>query len=83
MTRKDKHEFLSKIKQLTGYKSTKTIIRALSTTKEKPVKEKRSRNHFLETREIKILKKLWLAMDPPCGKRLKVMLPEWIDAWEN
>ena len=82
-TRKDKHDFLLEMQQLTGYKSTKTIIRALSSTKEKPVKEKRGRNHFLKTREIKILKKLWFAMDQPCGKRLKAMLPEWIDAWEN
>lgn len=81
--RKDKHEFLLEMQQLTGYKSIKTMIRALSATKEKPVKEKRGRNHVLGNREINILKKLWFAMNQPCGKRLKAMLPEWIDAWEN
>lgn len=40
-TRKDKYGFLLEMQQLTGYKSTKTIIRVLSSTKEKPVKEKR------------------------------------------
>ncbi len=79
-TRKDKYEFLLEIQQLTRYKTTKTIIRTLSSTKEKPVKEKRYRNHFLKPQEIKILGKLWFAMDQPCGKRLKAILPEWITA---
>lgn len=83
LTRQARHDYLLEIQQLTGYKSLKTIIRHLSGKKKTSGKEKRGRKASLAAREINILKKLWLAMDQPCGKRLKAMLPEWIGCWEE
>lgn len=78
--RKAKSEFLEQLRELTGYKSTKSIIRYYSKKRKRKRAEKRGRIPKLKAEDITIIKEIWLQSNQPCGKRLHPMLPTWINA---
>lgn len=82
-TRKEKSLFLLKLKELTGYKSVKSLIRKFSTSQREKKKKRRGRPPLLTPKDLVILKDIWLLMDQPCGKHLKAMIPDWIDPWQQ
>ena len=79
-SRKEKGELLAQLVELTGYKSSKNIIRYYSKKKEPPRPERRGRMQKLYPQDIQTIKQLWLKSNQPCGKRLHAMLPTWLQA---
>lgn len=77
-TRKAKGALLAQLMELTGYKSSKNIIRYCAKKRKPPLPEKRGRMAKLHAQDIQILKLLWLKSNQPCGKRLHSMLPTWL-----
>lgn len=82
-SRKEKSLVLLKLKEITGYKSVKSLIRKFSTKQGEKKKKRRGRPPLLTPKDLVILKDLWLLMDQPCGKHLKAMIPDWIDPWQK
>ncbi len=81
--RKAKHAILEKIMSLTGYKSSKSIIRKLAAARLPAVGKSRGRPRICPDETVTRLKDLWFLMEQPCGKRMKSMLPEWLPYWEK
>lgn len=77
-SRKAKGVLLAQLVELTGYKSSKNIIRYYAKKKRPPLPEKRGRMAKLHPQDIQIIKLLWLKSNQPCGKRLHAMLPTWL-----
>lgn len=77
-TKKEKSRIIKAILDLTGYKSSKTIIRKLSERKRATHTSRPGRRRILGEKEVNILNDLWLEMNKPCGKRMKEALPEWL-----
>ena len=76
-SRKAKGELLKQPMELTGYKSSKSIIRYYSRIRKRKRVEKRGRLPKLQLNDIELIKTIWLKSDQPCGKRLHPMLPTW------
>lgn len=74
-SRKAKGALLAQLTELTGYKSSKNIIRYYAKKRKASLPKKRRRMAKLHSRDIRILKLLWLKSNQPCGKRLPSMLP--------
>lgn len=74
-SRKAKGALLAQLTELTGYKSSKNIIRYYAKKRKASLPKKRGRMAKLHSRDIRILKLLWLKSNQPCGKRLPSMLP--------
>lgn len=79
-SRKAKGELLAQLLELTGYKSSKNIIRYYAKERKSIPRKKRGRLPILRQRDIQIIKRLWLQSNQPCGKRLHAMLPTWLGA---
>ena len=79
-SRKAKGALLAQLMELTGYKSSKNIIRYYAKKKRPPLPERRGRRAKLASQDIPIIKQLWLKSDQPCGKRLHAMLPIWLQS---
>ena len=83
--RKDKSIILDELCQNCGY-HRKHAIRALNTfkryTKPKPKKRGRPSQYNIAS-IIKPLKRIWLAANLPCSKRLKAILPLWLPSYEK
>lgn len=75
-----KSELLEQLRELTGYKPTKRIIRYYSKKRKHKRAEKRGRIPKLKAEDITIIKEIWLQSNQPCGKSLHPMLPTWINA---
>jgi len=78
--RKEKSIILNEFCQNCGY-HRKHAIRALNSFKRftKPKPKKRGRpSQYNNASIIKPLKRIWLAANLPCSKRLKVILPLWL-----
>lgn len=82
-SRKAKGELLKQLMELTGYKSSKSIIRYYSRTRKRKRVEKRGRLPKLPPCDIALIKSIWLKYDQPCGKRLHPMLPTWLQAYSK
>lgn len=82
-SRKAKGELLKQLMELTGYKSSKSIIRYYSRTRKRKRVEKRGRLPKLHANDIELIKTIWLKSDQPCGKRLHPMLPTWLKAYSK
>ena len=82
-SRKAKGGLLKQLMELTGYKSSKSIIRYFSRTRKRKQVEKRGRLPKLQPCDIELLKSIWLKSDQPCGKRLHPMLPTWLPAYSK
>ena len=80
LSRKAKGELLTQLMELTGYKSSKSIIRYYSRIRKRKRVEKRGRLPKLQPNDIELIKTIWLKSDQPCGKRLQPMLPTWLKA---
>lgn len=80
---KAKSELLSQLMELTGYKSSKSIIRYYSRVRKRKRVEKRGRLPKLTHNDIEVIKTIWLKSDQPCGKRLHPMLPTWLKAYSK
>lgn len=78
--RKEKSELIKQLAELTGYKSTKRIIRHYSKKHKRRRNEKRGRRSKLHPEDIEIIKEIWLQSDQPCGKRLYSMLSTWMES---
>ena len=78
--RKEKSELIKQLTELTGYKSTKSIIRHYSKKHKRRGIEKRGRRSKLHPEDIEIIKEIWLQSDQPCGKRLYSMLSTWMES---
>lgn len=81
--RKVKTELLMQLAELTGYKSTKSIIRYYSRKRKRRRIEKRGRLPKLAPKDIDLIKQIWLKSDQPCGKRLHPMLETWMKSWSK
>lgn len=79
-SRKAKGTLLSQLMELTGYKSSKNIMRCYTKKRRPPLPEKRGRMAKRHPQDIQIIKLLWLKSNQPCGKRLHAMLPTWLHA---
>ena len=79
-SRKAKGELLKQLMELTGYKSSKSIIRYYSRARKRKRVEKRGRLPKLHANDIELIKTIGLKSDQPCGKRLQAMLPTWLEA---
>ena len=79
-SRKAKGALLAQLMELTGYKSSKNIIRYYTKKKRPPLPERRGRRSKLTSQDIQVIKQLWLKSDQPCGKRLHAMLPIWLQS---
>ena len=82
-SRKAKGELLKQLMELSGYKSSKSIIRYFSRRRRRRQVEKRGRLPKLQPCDIELLKSIWLKSDQPCGKRLHPMLPTWLNAYSK
>ena len=82
-SRKAKSELLKQLMELTGYKSSKSIIRYYSRIRKRKRVEKRGRLPKLQLNDIELIKTIWLKSDQPCGKRLHPMLPTWLKAFSK
>lgn len=82
-TKAEKSHYIEKLMEVTGYKSSKSVIRHLNKRAAPRKKKKRGRKYSLRPGDFSLLKELWLLMDQPCGKRLAAMLPEWINQGES
>ena len=82
-SRKAKGELLKQLMELTGYKSSKSIIRYYSRARKRKRVEKRGRLPKLQPCDIELIKSIWLKSDQPCGKRLHPMLPTWLQAYSK
>ena len=82
-SRKAKGELLKQLIELTGYKSSKSIIRYYSRTRKRKRVEKIGRLPKLQPCDIELIKSIWLKSDQPCGKRLHPMLPTWLQAYSK
>ena len=80
-SRKAKSELLKQLMELTGYKSSKSIIRYYSRARKRKRVKKRGRLPKLQPCDIELIKAIWLKSDQPCGKRLHSMLPTWLKAY--
>lgn len=79
-SRKVKSELLNQLLELTGYKSSKSIIRYYSRKRKRRKAEKRGRLPKLHPQDISLIKEIWFLSDQPCGKRLHSMLATWLEA---
>ena len=82
-SRKAKSELLMQLMELTGYKSSKSIIRYYSRVRKRRRIEKKGRLPKLTPNDIELIKTIWLKSDQPCGKRLHPMLPTWLKAYSK
>ena len=82
-SRKAKGELLKQLMELSGYKSSKSIIRYYSRRRRRRQVEKRGHLPKLQPCDIEIIKSIWLKSDQPCGKRLHSMLPTWLPAYSK
>ena len=82
-SRKAKGELLKQQMELSGYKSSKSIIRYFSRTRRRKRVEKRGRLPKWQPCDIALIKSIWLKSDQPCGKRLHPMLPTWLHAYSK
>jgi hypothetical protein len=83
--RKEKSIILNELCNNCGY-HRKHAIRALNTFKRftKPKPKKRGKPPIYDKNAImKPLKRIWLASNLPCSKRLKVILPLWLPSYEK
>ena len=82
-SRKSKGELLKQLMELTGYKSSKSIIRYYSRARKRKRVEKRGCLPKLQPCDIELIKSIWLKSDQPCSKRLHPMLPTWLKAYSK
>lgn len=61
----------------------KTLIRAFNRKKKGGIPESRGRPPTYGHETLAPLKKIWLAADQPCSKRLKAALPLWLAPYEK
>jgi hypothetical protein len=84
-SKKEKSLILNELCQNCGY-HRKHAIRALNTfklfTKPKPKKRGKA-SLYNKSFIIKPLKRIWLAANLPCSKRLKAILPVWLPSYEK
>ena len=77
--KKAKGQILNEVVETTGY-DRKHAIRLLGSYASCKHKPKRSpgRPRKLTPEDIFVIKEIWKASERPCGKRLKVVLEEWL-----
>jgi len=84
-SRSEKKVILDEFCATTGYHRKYAIILLKGFTRfRKPVRKKRGRKACYRKDEIiKPLKKIWLAANLPCSKRLKAILPVWLPGYHE
>ena len=82
-SRKAKGELLKQRMELTGYKSSKSIIRYYSRIRKRKRVEKRGRQSILQPNDTELIKTIWVKSGQPCGKSLHPMLPTWPKAFSK
>jgi len=84
-SRSEKKVILDEFCATTGYHRKYAIILLKGFTRfRKPVRKKRGRKACYRKDEIiKPLKKIWLAANLPCSKRLKAILPLWLPGYHE
>ncbi len=81
-SRKEKGDILSEGCALFGV-NRKSLIRAFNREKPRRNVKKRGRKPLYGAEVLAPLKKIWLAADQPCSKRLKAALPLWLTHYEQ
>lgn len=81
--RKEKSKILDEICATTGY-DRKYVIRAMRrrSSATTPGRSRRGRKRTYGREVLAPLKKIWLAANLPCGKRLEPMMPLWLPGYE-
>jgi len=84
-SRSEKKVILDEFCATTGYHRKYAIILLKGFTRfRKPVRKKRGRKaRYRKDEIIKPLKKIWLAANLPCSKRLKAILPLWLPGYHE
>jgi hypothetical protein len=81
--KKDKGSILSEFCEVCGY-NRKYAIRVLSTpTKKKPRQKPGRKPVYSDPQLLTILKRIWMATDQMCSKKLKAALPLWLPFYED
>ncbi len=81
--KKAKGAMIDAVVQFVGYKSRKQAIRALNIHPSTSASPRRGRAKKLNAEQVEILRKIWFAMDQPCGKRMQPMLRTWLEHMEK
>lgn len=79
--RKAKSALIEQLMELTGYKSTKSIIKHCSQKRKRNHTEKRERLPKLQPSDIGLVKLIWLKAVQLCGKWLHSMRQTWLGAF--
>ena len=80
--KKAKGQILNEVVETTGYdrKHAIRLLGSYASRKHKP-KRRPGRPRKLTPEDIFIIKEIWKTSEQPCGKRLKVVLEEWLPFW--
>lgn len=81
-TVKKRSVLLDELCDLTGM-NRKYLIRKLNKKKTKPTKKRGAKPTYAPEIYLPIIKPIWLAADQICGKRLKVVLIDWLSFYEE
>jgi hypothetical protein len=73
---------LDELCDLTGM-NRKYLIRKLNKKKTKAIKNRGAKPTYEPEIYLPIIKPIWLAADQICGKRLKVVLQDWVNFYED
>jgi len=73
---------LDELCDLTGM-NRKYLIRKLNKKKTKATKHRGAKPTYEPEIYLPIIKPIWLAADQICGKRLKVVLQDWVSFYED
>jgi hypothetical protein len=79
---KKRSVLLDELCDLTGM-NRKYLIRKLNKKKGKPTKLRGAKPIYEPGIYLPIIKPIWLAADQICGKRLKAVLQDWLDFYED
>ena len=81
--KKAKGAMIDAVVQFVGYKSRKQAIRALNSHPSTSASPRHGRVKKLNAKQVEILRKIWFAMDQPCGKRMQPVLRTWLEHMEK
>ena len=77
-----KTRILDEVCEMEGW-SRKHTIKVMRGKVRRHAKPRCGRKAVYGQSEARMLEKLWLLMDQPCGKLMQAGLPEWLTSWER
>jgi len=77
-----KTRILDEVCEMEGW-SRKHTIKVMLGKVRRHAKPRCGRKAIYGQSEARMLEKLWLLMDQPCGKLMQAGLPEWLTSWER